>query len=102
VNIPFLDLIEKLKYKLEEYGIEFVLTEEKYTSKIDHFANEPMCYHDSYLGKRKHRGLFVSSTGIVVNADVNGAIGIARKVFPDALQRLRVTNSNIIHTKKCK
>ena len=33
--------------------------------------------------------LFKSSIGKFINADLNGAIGIARKVFPDAVQTLR-------------
>ena len=32
-----------------------------------------------YLGKRTRRGLYKSSTGVVLNADVNGAINILRK-----------------------
>lgn len=42
--------------------------------------------HDNYLGSRKTRGLFVSSVGKVVNADINGAVGILRKanVISDA------------------
>ena len=41
---------------------------------------------DNYLGKRVKRGLFKSSCGKVLNADINGAIGILRKVnaFSDA------------------
>jgi len=40
---------------------------------------------DNYLGKRVKRGLFKSSIGKVLNADINGAIGILRKknVFSD-------------------
>ena len=30
----------------------------------------------------RDRGLFRSSTGILINADLNGALGIMRKVFP--------------------
>lgn len=44
-----------------------------------------MCHHENYLGKRKHRGLFQSSTKKLINADINGAIGIARKVFGDSV-----------------
>lgn len=36
------------------------------------------------LGKRKKRGLFQSSIGKLINADINGAIGIGRKVFGDS------------------
>ena len=40
---------------------------------------------DNYLGKRIKRGLFKSSSGKILNADINGAIGILRKknVFSD-------------------
>ncbi|HBK6304668.1 TPA: transposase, partial [Campylobacter jejuni] len=69
-------------------GINFVLTEENYTSKCDHLANEKMKHQEKYLGKRIKRGLFKSSTNKILNADVNGAIGIARKVFHNAVQTL--------------
>ena len=65
-------------------GIEVVTHEESYTSKIDHLAFEEMKYQDNYLGKRKRRGLFQSSIGKLINADINGAIGIARKVVGDS------------------
>jgi len=86
VQIPFNSLIQKIQYKAEETGIAVELTEDSYTSKTDHLASEEMKSKDAYLGKRTYRGLFVSSTGKVLNADVNGAIGILRKknVFSDA------------------
>lgn len=80
VSIPFEKLISMIQYKSEEVGIEVVITEEGYTSKIDHYAGEEMCHHDSYLGKRTKRGLYRSSTGKILDADLNGAIGILRKV----------------------
>ena len=83
VSLPHRKLIDQLVYKCEEVGIEVILTEEAYTSKIDHFVKEPMCRQVKYLGKRIHRGLFRSSTGILINADLNGALGIMRKVFPE-------------------
>jgi len=86
VQIPFNSLIQKIQYKAEEVGIAVHVTEESYTSKTDHLANEEMGKKDEYLGSRTRRGLFRSSTGKVLNADVNGAIGILRKknVFSDA------------------
>lgn len=41
---------------------------------------------ENYFGKRAKRGLFKSSAGKILNADINGAIGILRKanVFSDA------------------
>lgn len=84
VEIPFSKLIDKICYKCKMIGIDFQTHEESYTSKVDHLAFEPLKKHDIYLGKRKRRGLFQSSTGKLINADINGAIGIGRKVFGDS------------------
>jgi putative transposase len=83
VNIPFIKLINQITYKAEDLGISVMLTEESYTSKIDHFALEEMKHQDTYLGKRVKRGLFQSSANVLLNADINGAIGIGRKVVGD-------------------
>ena len=84
VEIPFSKLIDKISYKGKLTGIDVITTEESYTSKIDHLAFEPLKNQDIYLGKRKKRGLFQSSVGKLLNADINGAIGIGRKVFGDS------------------
>lgn len=83
VGIPFHNLIDKLSYKSKLLGIDVITHEESHTSKIDHLAFEKMRHQDTYLGKRKKRGLFQSSIGKLLNADINGAIGIGRKVFGD-------------------
>lgn len=85
VSIPFLKLIQMITYKAEEVGIKVKITEESYTSKIDHLADEEMKHQKKYLGKRVKRGLFKSSIGKFLNADVNGAIGNMRKVVPDVV-----------------
>lgn len=100
VSLPHRKLIDQLVYKCEEVGIEVILTEEAYTSKIDHFIAEEMKHHNKYAGKRIHRGLFRSSTGILINADLNGALGIMRKVFPEkalAIAEL-IRNSGVAFT----
>ena len=80
VQIPFNTLINQLQYKSQEYTDLCVnIVEESYTSKCDHLVLEEMKHHDKYAGKRIKRGLFKSSTGKVLNADINGAIGILRK-----------------------
>lgn len=84
VEIPFSKLIDKISYKCKLVGIILQVHEESYTSKVDHLAFEKLCKHDVYLGKRKKRGLFQSSIGKLLNADINGAIGIGRKVFGDS------------------
>ena len=83
VSIPHRKLVDQLIYKCEEVGIKVILTEEAYTSKIDHFIGEEMKHHDKYAGRRIHRGLFRSSLNFVIQGDVNGALGIMRKVFPE-------------------
>lgn len=84
VEIPFSRLIDKISYKCKLVGISFYLSEESYTSKVDHLAFEELGKHDVYLGKRKKCGLFQSSVNKLINADINGAIGIGRKVFGDS------------------
>lgn len=84
IQIPFNIFIHQLKYKCENEGINFIMIEESYTSKVDHLVFEEMNYHAQYLGKRIKRGLFKSSNGKVINADVNGALGILRKVIDES------------------
>ena len=84
VEIPFSILIDKIVYKSKLIGINVITHEESYTSKIDHLSLESLKKQDTYLGKRKLRGLFQSSVGKLLNADINGAIGIGRKVFGDS------------------
>lgn len=84
VQIPFARLASYLKYKCEMAGIRFVENEESYTSKCDALALEIIGKHESYLGKRVKRGLFRSSTGRYINADVNGAVNILRKVVGES------------------
>jgi IS605 OrfB family transposase len=81
--IPHRKLIEALRAKCARTGIEFVETEESFTSKTDHLAREGMGPKPEgyrWLGSRSSRGCFRSSMGFVLQADVNGCIGIGRKV----------------------
>lgn len=94
LHIPHAKLIEKIQYKAALVGIKIILTEESYTSKCDHLAGEEMKKQEHYLGKRIKRGLFRSSTGKVINADVNGAWGVAKKVFGDKITQF-LTNSGV-------
>ncbi|HME55262.1 MAG TPA: transposase [Candidatus Lokiarchaeia archaeon] len=86
VCIPFNDLVEKLVYKCEDAGIRFVETDESYTSKCSFLDRESIEHHDTYLGRRVKRGLFRSSNGTRINADVNGSYNILVKAFPEAMQ----------------
>lgn len=79
VQIPFTQLMKQLQYKCELRGIRFIETEESYTSKCSFIDKEEIKKHSSYQGKRIKRGLFESSNGKLINADVNGSLNIGRK-----------------------
>ena len=79
VQIPFGRFIEILTYKCTRVGIEAITGEESYTSKCSFLDNESVKKHEVYMGKRVKRGLFMSSDGTLINADVNGAYNIMKK-----------------------
>ena len=79
VSIPFGQLYDLLKYKLEINGIQYIETEESHTSKCSFIDREEICHHDSYVGRRVKRGLFKSKDGYKYNADINGSLNILRK-----------------------
>jgi len=74
-------------------GIEVIVREESYTSKasfldldeIPTYGEKPEGWKSS--GRRIHRGLFKSSLGRIINADVNGSYNILRKEFPNAFSK---------------
>ncbi len=49
----------------------------------DAVAMEPIRRHEFYMGRRVRRGLFRNTTGRLVNADINGALNIARLAVGD-------------------
>ena len=86
-QIPFGDLREYLSLLCERYDIQYIQQEESYTSKSSYLdkdelpvykAEQP--YTGSFSGKRIYRGLYKSADGSFLNADVNGAANILRKV----------------------
>lgn len=68
-----------LEYRCKARGIRLKAVEEAFTSKCDSLALESVEHHDVYLGERVARGLFKSSTGKLINADINAAVNIARQ-----------------------
>lgn len=84
VQIPFNTLIQQIQYKAEEFGIKVVLVEESYTSGTSFLDNELPIKENYDKSRRKHRGIFKSNNDILINADVNGAFQILKKVFPNA------------------
>ena len=81
VGIPYYKLLNMLTYKCELEGISVIVTEESYTSKCSFLDDEDICKHEEYDGKRIKRGLYKASDGRLINADVNGALNILKKVI---------------------
>lgn len=83
VQLPHQKLIEKIVYKAQACGIQVLLTEESYTSGTSFLDNEPPQKEFYNKIRRVYRGLFVSNKGVKINADVNAANQIMKKVFPN-------------------
>jgi putative transposase len=92
VQVPFTALKDTLKYLCQRYGIEFVVVEESYTSKMSFFDGDelPVYGYQSdeqkqlkSSGKRTKRGEFVTKNKTIINADANGASNILRKAKVD-------------------
>jgi len=77
--IPHYGFIKKIQYKSDDKDILVKLNEESYTSKCSFLDFEDICKHEVYKGKRIKRGLFKSSEGLLINADVGGSGNTLRK-----------------------
>jgi putative transposase len=83
VGMPYNHLLSMLEYKCKLECINFISREESYTSKCSSLDLESVCKHEKYLGSRVKRGLFKTSSGLKLNADINGSLNIGRKEFGD-------------------
>ena len=82
--LPYETFIEQLHYKCRVRGISVIVQEESYTSKASFLDNDDIPVHGEtetprFSGRRITRGLYRTSTGRLINADVNGAYNIMRK-----------------------
>ena len=90
VSIPFEMLKSMIELKACEYGVTVVRNEESYTSKASFLDGDDIPFYvegdgtkHHFSGKRIQRGLYRSSDGTVLNADINGAANILRKAGCD-------------------
>jgi len=95
VNIPVGNIKEKLEYLCKLYGIKFTKQEESYTSKASFFDGDiiPKYNQDNpkdykFSGRRIKRGLYKTKKGMLINADVNGALNILKKSSVVSLETL--------------
>lgn len=92
VQIPHQKLFRMLEYKCKKKGIEVIMREESYTSKASFIDNDFIPKFDpknkteyEFSGKRLKRGIYKTSNGKKINADINGAYNIMAKQFPEEL-----------------
>ena len=92
-QIPLGNLRLQLQNLCERYGINYIEQEESYTSKSSYLDNDVLpeykaeqLYTGDFSGRRIHRGLYRTKDGKLINADVNGAANISRKVSGSKLQ----------------
>jgi len=86
VQMPLGKLKDRLEQLCDLHGIRFDETEEAYTSKASYldgdslpkYGEKPEGWKAS--GRRIKRGLYQSSQGFLINADLNGAANILKKV----------------------
>lgn len=100
VQMPYVQLISKIRDKGSEYGIEIQTINESYTSKCSALELEEIKKHDHYLGKRIHRGLFKTSKNKVINADVNGALNIAHKCKSKSIEKWIADSGAVVVPKR--
>ena len=85
VQIPLLKLVKQIEYKAQLKGISVLTIDEAYTSKCSFLDKESIEKHETYVGKRIKRGLFRTSNGTIINADVNAGYNIMKKAFPNSV-----------------
>ena len=92
IQIPYKRFIDQVVYKAQLRGISVFITEESYTSGTSFVDNELPIKKHYDKSRRIKRGLFRSNLGTLINADVNAAYQIAKKVFPN----LALTKDGIV------
>jgi len=91
VQVPHSLLLELITYKANAEGISVIVTEESYTSQASFLDDDIIPTYKSgnnvkqlFSGKRLKRGIYRTKNNFLINADVNGAANILRKVVPKA------------------
>ena len=100
--IPFNKLIEILRYKCEENGIECIEQEESYTSKASFLNNDFMPVYGEedkeykFSGWRNGRIYKIKGKEQRIHADLNGALNIMRKAGHELVEDIPSFKKNWI------
>lgn len=81
IQFPYDKFINILTYKAQELGMEVHIVEESYTSGTSYLDNDLPTSGYYNKSRRIYRGLFKTNQGIFINADVNSAFQITKKIF---------------------
>ena len=106
VNIAFRKILDILRYKLEDNGIEYKEQEESYTSKASYLDNDEIPIYKEetneikFSGRRIKRGIYKSKQGKIINADLNGALNILKKSGEKLIEELEYLRFDNIFTSK--
>ena len=93
VSLPLYSLQQMITYKAERAGIIVRIQEESYTSKAslldgDHIPTYGVDDEKAiFSGRRIGRGLYRSSDGTILNADIHAAANILRKAEQNAFSK---------------
>ena len=106
VCIPFRQILNILKYKCLDNGIEYVEQEESYTSKASYIDNDNIPVFNKsntkykFSGRRIVRGIYKTKDNKIINADLNGSLNILRKAGIKLIEPLEYLKFNNIFTSK--
>ncbi|OXB94682.1 RNA-guided endonuclease InsQ/TnpB family protein [Parageobacillus galactosidasius] len=94
VQIPQQELVNKIKYKAELVGLKVVMINESYTSGCSAIDLEEINKANYNKSRRITRGLFKTNNGMLINADVNGALNILRKYIKGIPRAIQIARDN--------
>lgn len=93
IGIPHKIMLDLITYKANLAGITVIKINESYTSQTSALDYEKPCWNNGNKSRKKQgknpinrrlkRGLFKANDGTLINADVNGALQIIKKAFPN-------------------
>ena len=107
VNIPIGKIKHILEFLCMRYGIKFIEQEESYTSKASFLDDDyiPTYGEDDdnthFTGKRIHRGMYKSKSGVFINADLNATLNIMKKAIQTQSLNCSIVMSKIFNNGKC-
>lgn len=94
VQIPQQELVKKIKYKAELVGLKVIMVNESYTSGCSAIDLEEINKANYNKSRRITRGHFKINNGMLINADVNGALNILRKYIKGIPKAIEIARDN--------